>query len=457
ASGAILLWISPTDQMTGVISAIATVVAVMMLWEFLFTNKVIRLSTLCAIGLTVGYGAGTLNTWLTFPRGGLPLASMIGQTVPELADGVAAALMGCAFLLCIGELIEKPVWTMAQNLRVTGGMKWLVLVNTLIIAVAFAAGKFIQGGVKNAGAHSAGTLAEFLMFLVGPTVVMAGLVFFGSLSRNDKYVFGLILLGLLLFLTTQGRRNLVYPALIIIPVARFSGYKWNRLTASRILLVVLAFAILSVGVLAYQLLRLAGDTISNYSITAEASQAAQWAKEGRAWNIATTSSVQNVQQRTLLVVFMSDLLYQARTQETARGKDLLLQIEWAIPGVIFPNKPTIAEEDLASQTYHLFYPDESNSIFTAGALDFGLWGVLIYPIAVVMLCSFIQRMASAYFSYEVAVFGFILFLLVMIAPEHQLGAYFVAIRNLLAFSGFVYILSKMPSFQFGTSVSGANA
>lgn len=457
AFAAILLWVSPTELMTGVSSAIASVIAVMMLWEFLFTSKVIRFSSLCAMGLTIGYGPGTLNTWLTLPRGGLSLAAAIGQTVPELADGVAAAFMGCAVLLCLGELIEKPVWTTATKLRITGGMKWLVFVNTAIIAVAFAAGKFHQGGVKNATAHSAGSLTEFLLFLLGPTVVLAGVVFFGRLSNKDKYIFGLILVALLMLLITQGRRGLVYPALTIIPMARYAGYQWNRLTVSRILLVASGVAFLFVGVLTYQLLRLAGGSVSSRSISAETARAAQWAQEGQAWKIATTSTAQNVKRRTLLVVFLSDLLYQARTQQTADGRDMLLQIEWAIPSAIFPNKPTIAEEDLASETYHLFYPDESNSLFTAGALDFGLWGVLIYPFVIVMMCSLTQRMASHYFSYEVALFALFMFTLVMIAPEQQMNSYFVQIRNLLALSSFVYVLSRLPSFQVGLSASGANA
>ena len=443
--------------MTGVSSAMATVVAMLMLWEFLFTGKVIRFSSICAMGLTIGYGPGTFNTWLTLPRAGLPLAASIGQTVPELADGVAAALLGCAVLFCVGELIEKPAWIAVEKLRITGGMKWLVLVNSAIIAVAFAAGKFHQGGLTTATSHSAGSLAEFLSFLLGATVVMTGVVFFGGLSGKDKYIFGLILVGLLGLLITQGRRDLVYPALTIIPMARYAGYQWNRLTVSRIVLITLGVGFLFVGVLAYQLLRLAGETVSSTSISAETDQATHWAKEGQAWKIATASSLQNVKRRTLLVVFLSDLLYHARTEKTANGRDLLLQFEWAIPSVIFPNKPATAEEEVAAVTYHEFYPDESNSLFTAGALDFGLWGILIYPIAVVMLCSLTQRLASVYFSYEVALFGLFMFTLAMIAPEQQMSSYFVQVRNFIGLSAFVYVLSKLPAFQADHAASGANA
>ena len=457
ASAALLLWLFPTDRMTAVSSAIGTVVGCLMIWEFLFTENVIRFSSVCSIGLVMGYGFGTLNTWLTLSRAGLPLAVEMGQTVPELAYGVAAALMGCAVLLLLGELFEKPLLTTAQELKVTSGMKRLVLVSAVIIAVALAAGKFHQGGVNTASAHHAGILAEFLQFLLIPTAIMAGVIFLVEQARFDKFLFGAIILFFLLLLVTQGRVNLVSTVLIIIPLARFFGFRWGQLTIGRLLLVGLVIGFLFFGVITYQLLRVAGNGLDNYSISAEYGQVQRWAKEGQAWRIASTSSVQNLERRTLLVTFLSSLLYHAQSEKVALGRDLFLQIEWAIPSAVFPNKPTIAEEDLASRTFHVFYPDQPNSIFTAGALDFGVWGVMIYPIFVVLLCSMVERIAIGYFSYELAVFGACLFLVIFIAPEFQMNEYFVAVRNLIAFGVVLYLSSKLPSFQFGAAHSGAKA
>lgn len=405
----------------------------------------------------MGYGFGTLNSWLTLARGGLPLAVAVGQTVPEMADGVAAALMGCATLLLLGEIFEKPVWTIAQHLQVTDGMKRLVLVGTVIIAIAFAAGEFRQGGLRGASAHSAGVLAEFLQFLFIPVTIMADIIFLVEHKKNDKYLFGLIALLLSLLLVTQGRVHLVSTILITVSLARWFGYRWDQLTSGRLLLIGLGSCFLFFGVITYQLLRVVGANYTNPSISMEVDQVQQLAKEGQAWKVASTASAQNLERRTLLVTFVDSLLYHARTNETAMGRDFVLQIEWAIPAAIFPDKPTIAEEDLASRTFHVFYPDQPNSVFTAGALDFGVWGVLTYPFFVVMLCSIVEQNISAYFSYDVAIYGLIVFLQIFIAPEKQMADYFVTVRNLLTFAMVLYAFSKLPSFQFGTANSGANA
>lgn len=118
---------------------------------------------------------------------------------------------------------------------------------------------------------------------------------------------------------------------------------------------------------------------------------------------------------------------------------------------------TSAEENLASQTFHVYYPDQSNSIFTAGALDFGVWGVMLYPFFTVMLCSIYQRTATAYFSYEVVAFGNFMLLRTFLTPELQLTAYFGAVRNLFVFTLFLYAASRVPRLRFGAITSRMDA
>jgi hypothetical protein len=456
ASAALLLWIFPTDKMTAASSAIATVAGCLMMWDILFISKALRFSSVCAFGLTMGYGFGTLNSWLTLPRAGLPLAVAVGQTVPELANGVAAALMGCAMLLLLGEIFERPLWTTGHDLRVTSGMKSLVLVNTVIIVAAFASGKVLQGGFQVASVHRAGVVAEFLQVLLMPTAIMAGVIALVEKEKIDRYLFGAIALLFLLLLFTQGRVRLVSSILIVILSARFFGFDWSKFTYKRFLFAVAGLLLLFAGVLTYQLLRVAGEDVANVSLGMEIGQVQKWEQEGRVWEIASQSSAQNLEGRTLLVTFLSSLLQHTRTETPALGKDLVLQVEWAIPSAIFPNKPSIAEEDLANRTFHVFYPDQPNSVFTGGALDFGIWGVLAYPILMMLLISAVARIALSYFSFDLAAYGGFLFLRQIIAPEVQIAGYFVDIRNFLVFSVILYIFSKVPRIQWTHATSGVN-
>jgi hypothetical protein len=248
-----------------------------------------------------------------------------------------------------------------------------------------------------------------------------------------------------LLVVTQGRRDIVYPALIVIALARYAGYRWSELSFRKILLIGLSFSFLFIGVLTYQLFRLAGGRVSSTKLSAEAKQAQKWAENGEAWKITTSSSSKNVERRTLDVTFLANILYHERTIAPAFGKDLLLQIDWIIPSAIYPSKPTYQEEEVASRTFHVFYTDQPNSLFTAGALDFGIWGVMVYPIIAVFLLSFFLRCGLACFSYEVVIFGVILFVSTTIAAEQQMAGYFEPLRDLLVFAPYLYLVSKIPT------------
>lgn len=224
--------------MTGIASGVGALVGCLMMWAFLFTDRVLRLSRVCAMGLVIGYGAGTLNSWLTLTQGPFPLALAAGETVPEMANGVAAALMGCAVLLALGELFETPVLRVDEEIPITRRVKYVIYVTFSIVLVAVAAGKFHQGGVKTASVHHAGFLAVFLSFLVVPTIVLATIAALVETEKRSKYLFSGISVFLWILQVTQGRRELVYPALITIGLARYFGYKWERLSWKRVLLLV---------------------------------------------------------------------------------------------------------------------------------------------------------------------------------------------------------------------------
>lgn len=445
-ASALMLWIFPTDSMTAFCCAIATVIASIMMWEFLFNVQAIRFSTILSMGLAIGYGTGTLNSWQNMPRDGLTLASVVGQSVPELANGIAAAVMSCAVIMLVGELVEKPIWTTDRQLPITGGVKRILYINTVILFLAAATGKVMQGGVKTAGPDRAGVLAVFILFLLAPTAVIATVVFLKEESKGSKYILGCIALFLWLLLATQGRRALIYTPLVTIAIARLSGYRWGRITWSRVVFVCVGLAFVVLGGLTYQLFRIAGGTVRSNKLGAEMKQAQQWVSQGEAWKIATTSSVSNLERRTLVATFLSSLLYRETTQAPAYGRDLLLQFELTVPSAIYPNKPTISEEQLASQTLHVFYTDQPNSIFTAGALDFGLTGVFLYPIIMMLAYSGILRLGYRYLSYEVFLFILVVIMLLAMKTEMQLEEYFEVVRDLIIFSSFIFAASKLPGF-----------
>lgn len=459
AFSAIMLWVIPTDWMTAIVSGIGAVIGSLMMWEYLFTNQVIRLTRIAAMALAIGYGAGTFNSWVTATRGSYPLAMIIGQTVPELANGVAAAMMSCAIMLLIGEFVEKPVLTTAQPMVITPGIRRVLQINTAIIVLAFLAGQFHQGGLKVSGGGHAGILSVFLQFLLDPTAILIAIAFLVEESRTKKRIYGVTLAFMAVVLLTQGRMNIVYPVLVTVGLARYAGYRWGNFSWKRVLLIATAIGFMFFGIVIYQVFRIAGtvNTQNTRALGVETQQVQRWASQGRAWQIASESTTRNLRRRTLVVNFLSDLLYRTKTTAPAHGRDFLLQTELAIPQALDHNKPTIVEEGLASTTFHVFYPDEPNSLLTLGAVDFGIWGVLFEPIVIMLLYSLFLRTSIALFSYEVAFYGLALFVLSSMVTEHMMVAYLISARDVLTFAAFLYVISKLPAFGLASNSAGETA
>ena len=70
----LVTWIVGNELSMVVSAAVAGLIACYLLWEWLFREAPTRFSTILAMALLLGYGLGAVTTWLTLPRGGLPLA-----------------------------------------------------------------------------------------------------------------------------------------------------------------------------------------------------------------------------------------------------------------------------------------------------------------------------------------------------------------------------------------------
>ena len=144
------------------------------------------------------------------------------------------------------------------------------------------------------------------------------------------------------------------------------------------------------------------------------------------------------------------LVIQREDRFSGAGQRALLQVEISIPSALFRNKPDMSEQDLATRRFGVLYLDESNSIFTAGALDFGLWGILVYPIVLFLLLSIVLRLIKGQFSFEVYVFALVVFVGLCMSPENGLSGYFGTTRNVLIFAAFIYAISKLSVLQWNS-------
>ena len=104
----------------------------------------------------------------------------------------------------------------------------------------------------------------------------------------------------------------------------------------------------------------------------------------------------------------------------------------------------LGEETLDNELFGLTYRDAANSILTNGATDFGLLGVLMYPLLLVWLMRLSVEILSKFLTalpVSIIALGAIFTLL---ETENSLTIYLVTIRNQIIFSIILLIFSRLP-------------
>ena len=153
-------------------------------------------------------------------------------------------------------------------------------------------------------------------------------------------------------------------------------------------------------------------------------------------------------RRTFVLGFFADVLEGSTTRTPALGQDVEGYISMAIPRVLNPNKDlTFGEESLADGLFGLSYVDAANSILTNGATDFGILGILLYPLILV----FIMRAAIETFAVFLPSLPLSIVVLAtvftLLQTENATDGYLIALRNELIFAVILIVFSYLPQFR----------
>ncbi|MGC1158922.1 MAG: hypothetical protein WA891_14115, partial [Acidobacteriaceae bacterium] len=103
------------------------------------------------------------------------------------------------------------------------------------------------------------------------------------------------------------------------------------------------------------------------------------------------------------------------------------------------------EEDVANEHFGLPDEDMANSIFSSGIIDFGLAGVLGYPLLLCFLGRLLLSLASKVLNSE----GQIVLILAMIIQfslsENSIGGYLNELRDIATLGTVWWILDSLPT------------
>ena len=447
----LVTWIAADETAMVIAAAVAGLIGVYMVWDWLFQEAPTRFSTLVTIALLLGYGLGTLNTWLTLPRGDLSLSRFLGLDEAILARGMAAVLLAAAPVCFLGELYERPVFGREFRIPLNQQTYTLVYLGTIAVTAGFFTHVLGFGGIQNTYGQQQGVLSALLAWFFPPLAALTAAVFLTTPTGGRKILTGACALVMGILLMAVGRRVLIYTAMEILFGLRLTGYRLKGTIGKKLLLIVGCGVFLAIGVNVFMLLRLAaqeGHAGVNTPLGARIQVAMNWVEDGTAITRATEANRVNAQKRTFVLGFFADVLEGSSRHTPALGRDAAGYISLAIPRVFNPNKDlTFSEEGVDDELFSLTYFDSANSILTNGATDFGFLGVLVYPLLIVWLMRFSVEICSRFLQaapMAIIALGVIFSLL---QTENSIDGYLVTIRNMVAFVIILLVFSRMPAIR----------
>lgn len=454
---AMITWAISDETAMIVASVVATIVALFSLGDWLFRYGPTRFSTLFGLALLLGYGTGTLNTWLTLPRGRLTLAQIMGTDEGELARAIAAVLISAAALYFFGELYERPLFGREFRIPMDQRTYLLIYLGTLLVIFSFLTHQLSFMGLVHGEQGNLNIFGVFVLWLFMPLVAVSMAVFLATPRGRTRNIVGLCVAILCILLMALGRRFLIYTGIEILFAIRLTGYRVKGSLVKKVFLVGLVIFFVVFGALTFMLLRIAGYQIAtqqpgatnmSISLVERINIAAKWVEDGSALERTATASQSNVEKRTFVVQFFADVLEGSFRATPALGRDFWSQFGVAVPSAFAIDKSQLSgEEELANEVFNLNWGDAPNSILTAGAIDFGLLGVILYPLLVIGLTKAAARFIFRHIPPFPATIVGLALMFQILQTEDNLDAYFVSIRNGIIFAVILYCFSRMPTLR----------
>jgi hypothetical protein len=445
----LLTWIIPSDTMLFISALIVASVGLYTLWEIAIRRKSIRFSHVFCIANTVGYGLGVVNSWLTVSRGNLELAEFFNRDPAAVSHAMAAILIASGILYSLGELYETPIFEKNFKLTLDNRAALFVLCGTALIIVGYATGKLGYMGSTAAVNNGHVGLLGGVLGWVSPTLfAFTALCYLEWRKGMLKRFFGVMLAVQFILAIPTGRRNLFYFVLLAIIATRFGSFKLKWSFPKKVLYTVLLGSLVGIGAMSFFYLRYAAWGKRQVSLVDRISLAWELYSSGQTTK-ANQSFKENLSKRTFVLGYVSDLLDASFRLRPAEGQNALHEFQLSVPSALWADKGAYlyAEETVANITYHFSYKDEANSLYSAGAIDFGIWGMILYPIIICALFRIVAGLARLNLP-DVAATLVILFLLFnALVTEAGLWVRLVAIRDSGLYAAFLWIFFKIPAFH----------
>jgi hypothetical protein len=262
------------------------------------------------------------------------------------------------------------------------------------------------------------------------------------LKPSTRWFAYALVIGIMLILMTQGRRILMYTAVIGM-IGYFSGRGFRSMLRPKGLLVLVVGAVVvALGAKFFFAMRQATYELPKGASLSELIEAGASKMTGDAQEDLDEKLKQNRSTRTFIVGYAAEILFALETHEPLGGDLMVLGVATAVPTTIWPGKWKImaqgAEEAVCHPRLGMPPYDASNTLVTSGMCDFAGVGMFGYPVLFALMFSLSLFAVRRLDIVTRLVFGFGI-VYGLLNAENVLTAFFVVLRNgaVLAFGMFL--------------------
>jgi hypothetical protein len=434
---AAMLTVFDTSTVIFVCCAVGSVCGMWMLYAVLARSSRLRLTWVLASALLIGYCFGAFVTEV-----GALLAGQDAMTYLGLDRGWAAyalvLVMLASITLLLAGWVETPIVQDRHIVQISWRQERFLWIAVTVVVAAYFHGSVSYGGDINNG----GTVSIFgdIIFTLVP--LLPAMASIGVAQASGRRRLRFLVLAVVAFLAVLpfGRRQLLYALVIsFIGVARLSGRTWRLSTRRKILLIAASVIVLVVSSFVFFALRLATGSISEgrHSIASilEAAERTTF-KDPR---LVAAQLGANVEERTaFLIRYLAWLGRGGDTPSPLYGQDAALAIHMATPNALFraaglnkqQARSVATEEVLANEHFGLTDTDDANSVLTGGIIDFGVAGVIAYPLIFCALARLALFLAGEVINREGRILAVFAVLFLYLQTEAPIAVYLIGLRNL---------------------------
>jgi hypothetical protein len=433
-----LAWVVPNDWMLLGAAILGVLVGAYALWQ-MFRQAPLRFTHTFAIANLIGYGVGLTYSWFSIPRAGLPLAFYFGKDTASVTQAMAGVLISSALLFALGEAFESEIH-ISYRFEFDSRLLFVLFSWTAALIVAFLLHKVGYMGMDTTG----GTVNPAVMLILDMFSVMFGLTALGMLQSTgfQKWALRGLLAVQFVLMIPIGRRGMFYTVLTALLIcSRFGVLRVSR--TRKLVYAAVLIGVLAVSMTAFYYLRFASFGQKHVTLADRIDRAEELYESGNTAKVNNALG-ENLQKRTFILGYVSDLLERSSTMTPAMGWGAAHAAQMMIPSALWGGKELYDEETIGSEAYGLPYRDEANSTFSAGLIDFGFLGMLIYPLLLAAAYRMMAGLMSRIAPQSVATIVMLFLLANALVTEAGLWTRFVIVRNSVILAIGLMLLFKIP-------------